>query len=276
MRSIVNIVQSLGIAAFNDAALAERERRIINDSSTDLCADLLQRIYPCFYILEKRGIGSSEYILYVGQTDKTVLKSDQISGVRCPERHSCHEPFKIVYTGKHCAQVVSGQNVFAEILDCIQPCVNVVLISERLSDPLPELSGTHGRFAAVENSQQRTVDVLVKKRLGELEVLYACLVEPHAFCVVNYFKRFQVRYVLLLRVLEVGKQHTGRALFVTETLAYLRNVDLFSGRSGLPELRSAFFGVIGNYLLWLYPCYELNKLLIRVVAAEEGGAELAC
>ena len=97
----------------------------------------------------------------------------------------------------------------------IKPSVYCSLVRKRLPDPLPKFSGTHGGLAAVKNAQQRTVNIFVEKRFRKFQILYAGLVQAHAFGIVYDLKRLEVRNVLFLRILKVSKKHTGSAFIVT-------------------------------------------------------------
>ena len=196
MFGCTQMIYSLIELILDHSAFTNRYGRFLNDRLVNQLINVLQSIdfFPdgCQLLFLK----ARQHRLDRRQHLQRVTKSDQISGVCRLISYFAEQSFQIVNRIQVLSDLVPGDGILIQFLDCIQTFLHFFLINQRLLNIVSQQSAAHGRLRLVQYPQQRPSLLLFPQCLCQFQISSGGTVQQHVFAGKigrNMSKMFKIR-----------------------------------------------------------------------------------
>jgi hypothetical protein len=227
----LELVQLRVDALADEAAVLDARRRLVDERRLDVRCDVERRLQRLDLAAQQRRPDLVERGRRRGDRPDGAGEPLEVARAGGAERHASHDAVDVLHGPQRLAQRAALAGAEGELLDGVQPVLDLLQPCQRPQHPVADPARAHGGLAQVEHREQRALATAVLQALGELQVAPRERVHHQAVGAHPQRQAGHVREVALLRLAHVTQDGAARRGRLGQRLAAER----LQGRD--PEVR---------------------------------------
>ena len=172
-------IKDLGIPVTDDSAFRDQDRCIRVYGLFQQIRQILHGIKRIADVPDLIALHLSDQVADSGNPFEAGAQRETVTRIQVPVGNFAQQPFHVIYAVQFLRKGNTGNPVFRQFLNSVEPCVDLVPVQQGLFNPAAQQPPAHGCGSLVQQIQQRPFFAFPPKAFRQFKIPPCVRIQQH-------------------------------------------------------------------------------------------------